>query len=206
MDNRKKILSIISILNERYGTLSWWDASFDGVVIGAILTQQTRWDNVERAFGKLKSAGIETLASVIATDPAILESCIRCTGFYRVKAHRLQNLAQFILGLDEDIKQIPTYELRKLLLTVKGVGEETADSILCYGLFRDTFVIDAYTRRICGCAEISASDDQLRSLFLSALSSDNALLRSCHGQIVEYAKEYCTKKRCPECIIQILNG
>jgi len=208
MDERNHIESLISVLNETYGTVSWWDAPFDEVAIGAILTQQTRWENVEAALTHLRSAGLNTLAAIAAVDPAELETCIRCTGFYRVKSARLRRLATFFLNQYremEEIDLIPTDLLRRSLLTVNGVGEETADSILCYGLFRETFVIDAYTRRICTCAGVSLPDDQVRRIFLSALGFDNHLLRSCHGQIVEYAKEYCTKKRCQECRIRMLH-
>lgn len=209
MDERDRIQTIISILNETYGTLSWWDAPFEEVVIGSILTQQTRWENVEVALSRLRSAGLNTLSSIATAEPAELESCIRCTGFYRVKSARLRRLASFILeeyGEKNRIDQIPTDILRRSLLTVNGVGEETADSILSYGLLRETFVIDAYTRRICSCAGISLPDDQVRRIFTSALSSDTLLLRSCHGQIVEYAKEYCSKKRCQECRIWNVKG
>ncbi|HIJ06961.1 MAG: HhH-GPD family protein [Methanomicrobiales archaeon 53_19] len=208
MDEKDCIKSLISVLNKTYGTISWWDAPFDEVAIGAILTQQTRWENVEAALTRLRSAGLNTLAAITTADPADLESCIRCTGFYRVKSARLRRLASFILEeYDEKnrIDQIPTDVLRRSLLTVNGVGEETADSILCYGLHRKTFVIDAYTRRICTCAGISLPDNQLRHFFISALGSNTRLLRSCHGQIVEYAKEYCSKKRCQECRIRILH-
>jgi len=207
MDERGRIDSLISVLNETYGTLSWWDAPFEEVVIGSILTQQTRWENVEVALTRLRSAGLNTLAAIAAADPADLESCIRCCGFYRVKSARLRRLASFILEEYNEknrIDQIPTDVLRRSLLTVNGVGEETADSILCYGLLRETFVIDAYTRRICNCAGVSLPDEQLRRIFLSALGSNNLHLRSCHGQIVEYAKQYCSKKRCQECRIRIL--
>jgi len=208
MDEKDRIESLISVLNETYGTFPWWEAPFEEVAIGAILTQQTRWENVEAALTRLRSVGLNTLAAIAAANPAELESCIRCTGFYRVKSARLHQLATFFQNQYPEIKEIdliPTDLLRDSLLTVKGVGEETADSILCYGLFRDTFVIDAYTRRICTCAGVSLPDDQLRRLFLSALGSDNQLLRSCHGQIVEYAKEYCSKKRCQECRVRNLH-
>ncbi len=208
MDERDHIESLISVLNETYGTISWWDAPFDEVAIGAILTQQTRWENVETALNRLRSAGLNTLAAIAAADPADLESCIRGTGFYRVKSARLRRLATFFLdqyGGMEEIDLIPTDLLRRSLLTVNGVGEETADSILCYGLLRETFVIDSYTRRICTCAGVSLPADRLRRIFLSALGSNTHLLRSCHGQIVEYAKEYCNKKRCQECRIRNLH-
>lgn len=209
MDEPDRIDALISILHEIYGILTWWEAPPEEVVIGAVLTQQTRWENVLVALSRLRSAGLITLSTIMAADSEDLESCIRCTGFYRVKSARLRRLASFICDRHGGIAmldQIPTGTLRDALLTVNGVGEETADSILCYGLNRTAFVIDAYTRKICRCAGISVPDSQLRELFIRALSSDSVHLRSCHGQIVEYAKEYCSKKRCQECRIQILKG
>ncbi|MDO9538780.1 MAG: Fe-S cluster assembly protein HesB [Methanocalculus sp.] len=209
MDERSRIQTLITILDDTYGQLCWWDAPFDEIVIGAVLTQQTRWENVQSALELLRAEGICTLHSILLADPTAIESCIRSTGFFRVKTARLISLAEFIVktyGTPEQLALISTEELRRSLLTVNGVGEETADSILCYGLFREVFVIDAYTRRICRCAGITGSRSEITSLFLEELQHDNALLRSCHGQMVEYAKEYCTKKRCPGCRIQTLNG
>ncbi|RQD82224.1 MAG: Fe-S cluster assembly protein HesB [Methanocalculus sp. MSAO_Arc2] len=233
MDDRYRIQTIISFLNTTYGHLSWWDAPFDEVAIGAILTQQTRWENVTLALWQLHAAGLATLSSIDAADPGEIEQCIRCTGFYRVKTSRLRRLAACILDnfgdrmrnkhlVDgrmteepipdqskdylEQMSRIDTEELRRTLLMVNGVGEETADSILCYGLFRPVCIIDAYTQRICECAGIRSDQKQLRQLFLEELHHDNALLRSFHGQIVEYGKAYCGKKRCSECMITALNG
>jgi endonuclease-3 related protein len=207
MDNRDRIQSLLFILDETYGVLNWWEAPFDEVVIGAILTQQTRWENVLAALNNLRSAGLITLQSILPADPGEIEACIRCTGFYRVKTARLRRIAAFFVTTyqtPDEIALVSTEELRRSLLTVNGVGEETADSILCYGLLREVFVVDAYTLKIAACAGISGSRDEVRSLFLKELHNTTRL-RSAHGQIVEYAKEHCTKKRCAQCRIQMLN-
>lgn len=225
MDDRQRVQALIALLDETYGRLSWWDAPFDEIVIGAILTQQTRFENVEKAISRLREAGICTLSKIVAADRDLLEECIRCTGFYRVKAERLTGLAAFICTVCEEsptddegevrpggrestvpelLPGMPTEALREALLSVKGVGEETADSILCYGLKRNVFVLDAYTHRISACAGITVQKNRLRELFSEELAHDNDLLRSCHGQLVEYAKEYCNTKRCLECRIMTL--
>jgi len=102
--------------------------------------------------------------------------------------------------------QQTTDQLRENLLGVLGIGEETADSILCYGLSRPTFVIDAYTERICQCGGISAKRPVLKTLFEKVLPRDTAVYQQVHAHVVEYAKEYCVKKRCTECTIPTLNG
>jgi len=207
MNETDRVHNLISFLDSGYGYIDWWNAGFDEVVIGAILTQQTRWENVTSALRRLSEADLNTLESICTAEPEMIEACIRCTGFYRIKTARLRRLAGFIINeLGSTIREIPTDELREALLTINGVGEETADSILCYGLFRETFVIDAYTRKVCRCAGITLPDRELRRLFLELLDHDNNRLRSCHGQIIEYAKEYCASKKCSTCNIQALNG
>lgn len=178
-------------------------------MIGAILTQQTRWENVERAIVALKEAGLCSIPAIYAASPGQIEELIRCTGFYRVKTRRLLNLARHILdhyGGVEGMEQVPTGELRALLLTVDGIGEETADSILCYALGRRSFVIDAYTLRLCGCAGIRDSRNQLKSSFENVLPDQIEAYRQTHAHIVEYSKEYCQKKRCDTCWVRNLNG
>ena len=178
-------------------------------MIGAILTQQTRWENVERALGNLHSAGICTLAGIAAADAGEIEQAIRCSGFYRVKARRLKALAAHIIGSyggTGGMAPVPTPRLREDLLAVNGIGEETADSILCFGCSRPSFVIDAYTLRIAGCIGVAVKRDELKGLFECIICKDNAACRQAHAHIVEYAKEFCGKKRCNECILVNSNG
>ena len=204
-----KISSVISGLSDQYGPIAWWQGSTDEVIAGAVLTQQTRWENVERALSCLRDAGIRTIVDLHNASVDELEKPIRCTGFYRVKARRLKNLAAHIVknyGTPEKMASSPTDQLREGLLAVKGVGEETADSILCYGLSRTTFVIDAYTERICRCAGIGAARKDLKSLFEAALQPTPEAYREAHAHIVEFAKEFCVRKRCHECWIKSLNG
>jgi len=178
-------------------------------MIGAILTQQTRWENVEQALGNLHAAGICTLAGIAAADDGEIEQAIRCSGFYRMKTRRLKALAAHIIGSyggAGGMKEVPTSRLRADLLMVNGIGEETADSILCFGCSRPSFVIDAYTLRIAGCIGVTAKRDELKGLFERIIGEDNAACRQAHAHMVEYAKEFCGKKRCNECILVSSNG
>lgn len=206
--DRERVQTIVDLLDDRYGKIDWWNAPPDEVMVGAILTQQTRWENVECAVSRLREAGLLSIPAIAAASPARLEEAVRCTGFYRVKTRRLVALAKFVahrFGSTGAMDLMESDELRHALLSVRGVGEETADSILCYGFSRNAFVIDAYTRRICACAGITGTDALLRSLFERALPGQNERYRLTHAHIVEYAKEFCSRKRCEECSIRSFN-
>jgi endonuclease-3 related protein len=204
-----KVQHIIRSLAMHYGEIPWWPGDTDEVMIGAILTQQTRWENVERALAELQRRGLDSMHSLHSADKQDIEGAIRCTGFFRIKAERLQSLASHVLktyGNVEGMHDIPTDLLRAGLLTVKGIGEETADSILCFGFLRTSFVIDAYTERIVRCVGVREKRQELKPLFEQVLVPDPKVYRQTHAHIVEYAKEYCGKKRCSECILVNLNG
>ena len=204
-----KCRQIVTGLSRCYGEIDWWQGDTDEVMIGAILTQQTRWENVERAIQAMKEAGLCSIQAIHATSRGQIEDIIRCTGFYRVKSRRLLHLANHIMdtyGGVRGMRKKTTGELRASLLSVHGIGEETADSILCYGLGRTSFVIDAYTIRICGCAGIPGGRTDLKSAFEEILPDRIGPYRQAHAHIVEYAKDYCQKKRCDTCLVRNLNG
>jgi endonuclease III related protein len=204
-----KICRLIGSLSGCFGEIAWWPGYPDEVMIGAVLTQQTRWENVERALTNLKKRDLCSIDAIFHADIQEVEDAIRCTGFYHVKAKRLKSLAMYVIetfGGVEKMADIPTGQLRAGLLNVSGIGEETADSILCYSLDRTSFVIDAYTERIVRCIGIPEKKEQLKSLFEKNLPKDNHSYRQVHAHIVEYAKEYCGKKRCHECILLSSSG
>jgi endonuclease III related protein len=204
-----KIKHLISSLASSFGEIEWWPGCPDEVMIGAILTQQTRWENVERTLAELKKRGLCSIDTIMMADIWDIEDAIRCTGFYRVKAKRLKFLASFVVETFGDIDgmaDVSTPHLRKGLLNVSGIGEETADSILCYGLFRTSFVIDAYTERMTRCIGVTEKGRDLKRLFEKCLPKDNYVYRQTHAHIVEYAKEFCRKKRCTECILVSSSG
>lgn len=208
INNAVKAGKIATLLNDRFGDIAWWPGDTDEVMIGAILTQQTRWENVKRALSFLKERELCSMAALYRADPREIEEAVRCTGFFRVKTRRLKALAAFVIETYGGVKEmagIPTPVLRKGLLDIRGIGEETADSILCYGFSRPSFVIDAYTARIAGCAGITVKRSELKPLFESVLKKDARVYHQTHAHIVEYAKGWCTKNRCEGCRILALN-
>lgn len=204
-----KVKHLISSLAGCFGEIAWWPGNPDEVMIGAILTQQTRWENVERALKNLKNRDLCSLYSISHADIRDIEDMIRCTGFYRVKAKRLKSLAMYVMDnyrRVEGMANVSTVLIRTELLNVPGIGEETADSILCYGLDRTSFVIDAYTERMIRCIGVPERRQDLKTLFEENLPEDNHSYRQVHAHIVEYAKEFCGKKRCHECILVNSSG
>ncbi len=154
---RDRVQALVAALGERYGALPWWRAPPEEVMIGAVLVQQTRWENVERALDRLRGVGLLSLEAIDRAPAETVEEAVRCAGFFRVKTRRLKALARFVLGTYGSVEAMasaPTDALRRGLLEVPGIGEETADAILCYAFDRCSFVIDAYTRRLCACAGV----------------------------------------------------
>jgi len=201
--------AVIRRLRSQYGRPDWWQGDAEEVMIGAILTQQTRWENVDTAISQLKGEGICSIRGVHEAPVGQVEAAVRCTGFFRVKTRRLKSLASHVIrhyGSVEMMSMQETSRLRDALLSINGVGEETADSILCYALGRCTFVIDAYTERICRCAGITGSRSDLKHLFESVLPDDLRAYRESHAHMVMFGKEFCAGKRCDECWIRNLRG
>jgi endonuclease-3 related protein len=184
-----------------FGRKNWWpaDTPFE-VVIGAVLTQQTKWENVERAIQNLKDRGLLEAEPLSRVDTEELEILIRCTGFFRQKAMRLKNISIFFHE-NPGILEKPASQLREILLSLNGVGEETADSIVLYAADKPKFVIDAYTKRMCKCLGIEGDYRKLQSIFENSLPLDVPLYKEFHALIVEYGKRFCGKKRCNECIL-----
>lgn len=184
------------------GVQSWWpaDTPFE-VAVGALLTQQTRWGNVEQAISNIRAKNLLEPDRLAGADTEMLEGLIRCTGFYRQKARRLKKLAQYFSRHKNVIFDMPVEVLRKNLLELEGVGEETADSIILYAAGKPKFVIDAYTRRILGCLGIRGSYRELQHMFESQLRPDVELFKEYHALIVEYGKGYCGTEKCEGCIL-----
>lgn len=194
---------IYRILLEEFGPQYWWPAQtrFE-IIVGAFLTQQTKWSNVEKAISNLKREEMLKPYNLARADIGSLEEMVRCCGFYRQKAYRLKNVAQFIVENDMDeLFKLPVDHLRKIILSLKGVGNETADSILLYAADKPKFVIDAYTTRIMGCLGVKGNYEQLQELFETLLPQDVAMFKEYHALVVEYGKSYCGKKRCEECFL-----
>ncbi|MCG2727848.1 MAG: endonuclease [Candidatus Methanoperedenaceae archaeon] len=194
------MMDVYNKLRNHFGPRHWWpaDTPFE-VVVGAVLTQQTKWENVERAIQNLKERGLMEPEPLSEINLEELEEIVKCTGFYRQKARRLKDISTFF-SENPDILSLQKDELREVLLSLDGIGEETADSIVLYAAEKPKFVIDAYTKRICRCMGIEGSYAALQSLFESSLPEDVPLYKEFHALIVEYGKSFCGKKRCGECV------
>ncbi len=193
-------------LLKAYGPQHWWpaDGPFE-VMVGAVLTQNTNWRNVERAIANLRAEGLLEPAALVRADADALRRLIRPAGFFRQKQGRLQRLARFVIeaGGIEALASEPTDRLRRRLLAQNGVGPETADSILLYAFDRPVFVVDAYTRRILHRLGMCASDigyEALRSMLERALPRDARLFNEFHALFVAHAKRHCrTRPLCEGC-------
>ena len=204
-------MDMFECLMKHFGPQHWWPGETQlEMMVGAVLTQNTNWQNVERAIERLKDGewlSLERLHLIPVTD---LAEKIRPTGYFNVKAKRLKNLIDFIweqYGGDlSRIMEVETDELREGLLSVNGVGPETADSILLYAFHRAVFVVDTYTYRILnrhGMADDQAGYDDLQALFMEHLPDDPGLFNEFHALIVRVGKEYCRKKpRCQTCPLE----
>ncbi|NPV06129.1 MAG: endonuclease III domain-containing protein [Syntrophaceae bacterium] len=209
MDTRDQLICIYRALDRFFGPLHWWpgDTPFE-VAVGAILTQNTNWANVEKAIGRIKAIGAMSPFSLYGLDPADLEELIRPSGYYRVKARRLRAFLEVLCGsFGGDLDAMLSGDLaeaRRRLLAISGIGEETADSILLYAGGRPVFVVDAYTRRILerhGILKGRHSYGEIQRLFMQELPPDAGLYNQYHALIVEAGKRFCRREplcgRCP---------
>lgn len=203
-------MEIYRKLETYFGEQNWWpgETPFE-VIIGAILTQQTAWKNVEIAIKRLKEGGLLEPKGLAKISERKLRAIIRSTGFYKQKAKRLKNISAYIYkdygnNLNSFLNK-ETEELRDELLSLDGIGMETADSILLYASDKLRFVVDAYTIRICNRLALIRSDDyfKIQEFFERNLPRDIELYREYHALIVVLGKNYCKKK--PICVNCPLN-
>jgi endonuclease-3 related protein len=202
---------IYRLLFARYGPQHWWpgETPFE-VMVGAILTHSCAWTNVEKAFGSLKSAGLLSPEALRNAPQGEIAALIHSCGYYNVKAKKLKALVEWLKGYCGDdidsLSKVDTVELRKELLNVYGIGEETADSILLYACGKPVFVIDAYTRRILnrlGVGEGCKSYTAFQALFMENLPLDRAMFNEYHALLVRLGKETCRKvPQCEECCLE----
>jgi endonuclease-3 related protein len=181
-------------------------------MVGAILTQNTNWGNVEKAIGNLKKYKVLTPAKLHSLSIRRLASLIQPAGYYNIKAKRLKNFLSFFLGRYKGnlkvISKGATLNLRQELLAVNGVGPETADSILLYALNKPVFVVDAYTKRILARHKYIKSEanyEQIQDLFMRTVKRDTHLFNEYHALLVRLGKEYCLKNK-PRCNLCPLQG
>lgn len=215
MQTTELLQEIFERLHGRFGDRNWWpgDSPFE-IMVGAILTQNTNWKNVERAIDNLKRAGVLSLAAMSELPQDQLAEYIRPAGYYNIKAARLRNFLDLLNDrwegdLDSFLVQ-PRGVLREQLLSVKGIGPETADSMILYAANQPVFVVDAYTHRILTRHEIideSFDYHAIQELFMDNLQEDALLFNQYHALIVQLGKEFCRKSKpaCSSCPLAGLN-
>ena len=203
------IKQIYAALQDQRGTQGWWPAEnkFE-ILVGAVLTQNTAWLNVEKAIQSLKSQRLLAPQAMIDCGQQSLAQHIRSSGTFNVKARRLLALAKWYVanGEFENITHWSTATLRRSLLAVHGIGPETADAIILYAFERAVFVVDAYTKRIfsrLGMVEDNSDYESLRNFFENNLEPNAALFGEFHAHIVEHAKNVCkVQPRCGRCVLR----
>jgi len=210
--NRTELKQVYTQLLDHFGPQQWWpaDTPFE-VLVGAILTQNTAWNNVEKAIANLSQAGLLESQALAEVETDKLEGLIRPSGYYRQKAARLLSITRLLCAqYDSDVVQLcngTLEEARKRLLSLHGIGEETADAILLYAAERPSFVVDAYTRRLFSRLGILSGTEgyaQIRSLFMEELPHEVKLFNEYHALIVIHCKEFCRKQN-PHCMSCPLN-
>lgn len=202
------LMEIYKILYEGYGPQHWWpgETPFE-IMVGAVLTQNTSWRNVEKAIASLKMNDALDFEAIRQMGKSRLASLIRPSGTFRIKADRLKTFVRFMSeNYKGDIGRMmaeDTATLRRDLLRVRGIGPETADSILLYGLKKPVFVVDAYTKRIFsthGIISEKARYDEVQTLFMESLPHEEKLFNEYHALLVKLAKTLCNRySKCDIC-------
>jgi len=206
MQDHVSLFEIYEILNDYFGDLHWWpgDSPFE-IIVGAILTQNTAWKNVETAIGRLKAFDLLHPEKLMNADDQQLGELIRPAGYYRIKTRRLKAFLDFLhRKYQGDLNALFAEDLwvaRNMLLSVHGIGEETADSILLYAAGKPVFVVDAYTRRIMQRHHLigeKARYTDIQSLFMTTLPRNTPLYNQYHALLVNVGKQFCRKEN-PKC-------
>lgn len=206
-------LEAYRLLVEHYGKLRWWkaDNAFE-VAVGAVLTQRTLWKFVEKSIENLKKSNLFAPEAILAEEDSRISELIKPSGFPNSKTRKLKNLCRFIKeeleGEIENLKNYSLNEARDKLLSVKGIGPETADSILSYGLNFPVLVVDAYTFRIYerhGKIPENCSYEELQEIASEGIVEKDGAAQEYHALLVETAKDFCKKKK-PLCRISGVSG
>ncbi len=211
-----KVYEIYNILLEHFGPQGWWPGETPlEIMVGAVLTQNTNWSNVSKAIDNLKNENLLIFEKLHDLPVDVLAQKIKPAGYFNIKAARLKNLLDYIGrehdGSLEDMFKQDMHSLREEILTVKGIGPETADSILLYAGNKPVFVIDAYTHRIFVRHNIVADEDgyyELQEYFMLSLPEDIELYNEYHALIVRLGKEFCKKSKplCSRCPLGKFEG
>lgn len=213
MSQSKQFSDIYRALFNKYKAQGWWPITIDGksiygvdaprnekdafeIIVGTILTQNTSWKNVEKALINLKSSGNLDLKKINDIQLGELEKLINPSGFYRQKALSIKEFCSFILSFGS-FEKFEKKITRELLLEQKGIGPETADSIMLYALRKTEFVVDAYTKRIFSRIGVIKKDEKyedMKKVFEENIPKDLEIYNEYHALIIEHAKQFCQKK------------
>ena len=211
MSTSQLLMDMFEALSGAYGPQHWWPAKTRWeVIVGAILAQNTAWRNVERAIARLEEAGSLEAEKIRGLDEVELAELVRAAGTYRVKAARLKRFVDFFYGRHGgDLQAMfatPLGTLREELLSVQGIGPETADAILLYAGRMSSFVVDAYTARIMRRHRLIDEDatyDEIKDFFESHLPESADLYNEYHALLVQVGKQHCRPKaRCEGCPLE----
>jgi endonuclease-3 related protein len=208
--SQSAVMLYYQAMRQHFGDPHWWPARTTvEVVIGAVLTQNTNWRNVEKAIANLATHHCLDAEKILALPTAKLEQLIRPSGYFRIKAQRLRRVMEWYASHNkaglESFDTIPTGELRAQLLAINGVGPETADSILLYALQRPVFVIDAYTRRLAQRHKLMPDKDcqdyhALQDYFQRQVPAQAEVYNQYHALIVQTGKHFCgPEAKCDQC-------
>ena len=202
--NPSSLLALYEHLLNMFGRQAWWpaDSPFE-VMVGAILTQNTSWSNVEKALAHLKQQNSLTPTALLSLSTSDLENYLKPAGYFRIKTQRLRSYCRWYLsvGAYDGLQAVATPNLREMLLNVHGIGPETADDILLYAFDRPVFIIDSYTRRLLQRLRFIQGKEKyeyLRKLFEMNLPKSVDLYKQYHALIVIHAKQHCRKVK-PDC-------
>ncbi|TET15304.1 MAG: endonuclease III domain-containing protein [Dehalococcoidia bacterium] len=208
---RQQLTEVYRLLLARYGPQQWWpaDAPFE-VIVGAILTQSAAWGNVEKAISNLKQAGALTPVSLRKLPLDELAGLIYPSGYYNAKALKIKSFVERLGDAHQDslerLFSLDVPSLRRELLTIHGIGPETADSIILYAAQKPVFVIDAYTRRILSRLGLSPPRNDysaLQELFMENLPTEEKLFNEYHALLVRHGKGVCKKvPLCDQCCLR----
>ncbi len=206
-----RLMDLYRAMHARFGHRGWWPGESPlEVCVGAILTQNTNWGNVEKAIANLNAQGCMSVAALHAISQADLAELIRPAGYYNVKAKRLKNFIAVVHeGWGDDVEAFldrDVHALREELLAINGVGRETADSIILYAAHKPSFVVDAYTYRIMVRHHLIDPEDDyeaIKELFETYLPEDVELWNDYHAQLVAVGKNFCKPRaRCEGCPLE----
>lgn len=204
------LMGVYNILLKEHGPQNWWPCKTENkfeICVGAILTQNTNWNNVEKAIDNLIKARCVDPKKIAEMDVRKLQTLVRPSGFFRQKSVRLKDFSRFVLTF-KTIKNFLKNVARDELLNVKGIGPETADSILLYACKKPYFVIDAYTRRMLSSLGLINSEDyeEIKNLFEQNIPRNVNLYKQFHALVVKHAKTCCRGFVTKNCILHNLNS